>query len=167
MVVRLVPDQALGNNPSPRPQPELARLAGIGQQHGRSSVRDLRGRTSGVQPIRQYRLEPGEHLQAGLAQALVPFDDPGLASRLAVGVQQGRLHWRYLPVKPSFGPGSLGVSLRAQPERVDLLAGQATPSRDPLCRLELIRHVNRPRLRPRRAYAGADIRAEPDAAHSL
>ena len=79
-------DQALRDDPRSRPQPKRPRPVGVDQQHGGRAVGDLRRRARRVQAVVEHRLEPGQRVQAGLAQSLVPVDRP-----------VGRLHRRSSP----------------------------------------------------------------------
>ena len=101
VVVRLRPDQALGDDPGARPQPQCPGPASLKHQDRGRAVGDLRGRARGVQAVRQHRPEPGQGGQAGLPQALVAVDGAGFAGRLVIGVEDRRLDGHDLAVEPS------------------------------------------------------------------
>ena len=60
-----------------------------------------------------------------------------------------------------------GLALRLEAPRLQVLAGEAAVAGDPVGALELVGHVDRPRLRPRVARTGRDVRAQRDPAHRL
>ena len=89
-----------------------------------------------------------------------------MTGRLLVLVEHRCLDRADLAVEPALGPGLLGLSLRLEPELVDVLAGDAAPLGDPLGGGELVGQVDVPRLgAPLAVRAG--VRAQPDAAHRL
>ena len=120
-----------------------------------------------MQAAVDHRLERGQRLRRGLAQALVALDGCGLAGRLPVRVQHRRLDRHDLAVEVPACPGGGRVALRAQAERVQVGPGQAAPLRDPLGRDELVGHVDRPRRRARACPAGHGAGAERHPAHRL
>ena len=115
----------------------------------------------------EHRVQRSQALQRGVAQALVARDDVPLARRLLLLVEHRRLDPTDLPVEPALGPGLLGLLLGCQPERVDVLAGDAAPLGDPLGGLELVGHVDIPGLRADRRAVRTRVGAQPDAAHRL
>src|SRR5207344_2849477 len=83
------------------------------------------------------RLEPGELLEAGFAQALVPTDVVGGARRLAVLAEVGGVERQHLALEAAFGPRPPGALLRSEAERVAVGAGDAPLVRDALRAFEL------------------------------
>ena len=83
----------------------------------------------------------------GVAQNLVAGDDLLLAGRRLLLVEHRCRDPADLAVEAALGPGLLGLALRSQAELVDILAGDAAPLGDPLGGLELVGHVDVPRLR--------------------
>ena len=78
-------DEAGVDDPGPGREAELLGLLGGHEQHGGGAVGDLRGRAGGVHAVLAGdRLEGGELLERGLAQALVAGDRVGGAGGLAV-----------------------------------------------------------------------------------
>jgi hypothetical protein len=157
VVVRLGPEEALGDDPGARRDAQRLRPAGLQQQHRGRAVGDLRGRARGMQPVRQHRPQPGQRFHAGLAQALVAVHGAGLAGGLVAGVGDRRLDRHDLPVKPAFRPGALGGLLGAQAERVDAGPGQPAPLGDPLGGDVLVRQVDVPGRRAGRPGVRADV----------
>ena len=137
-------------------RPSAPRPGGVGHQHGGRAVGDLRGRPRGVQAVLDHRLEPGQGVQAGLAQPFVAVDHPAR-----------RFHRRDLPAEPSLRPGGPCQGLRAEAQGVDLRARQAAAPGDSLRGDELVRQVDVPGVRPRRADPGAHVGAQRHARHGL
>ena len=141
----------LGDDPGPRPQAERPRPVRVHQQHGGGAVGDLRRRARGVQAAVEHRLQPGQRLQAGLAQALVAVDGAGLAGRLPVASSTGALTGMISRSNRPSAQACWASCLRAQAERVDVGAGDAAALGDPLGGVELVRQVDVPRRGPGRA----------------
>jgi hypothetical protein len=120
-----------------------------------------------VDPAFQHRLELAQPFQRGFAQALVAADHVPLAGGLLLLVKDRCLDRRDLPVEAALVPGALGVLLRGQAERVDVLAGDAPSLGDPLGGGELIGQIDVPRRGPQDAAVGTRIGAEADPAHRL
>ncbi len=87
--------------------------------------------------------------------------------RFALLVDDRCDHVQHLAVEAALVPGLLRECLRPDAESVDVLAGDAAPTRDALGGLELVGHVDVPRLGPSRAGLVAHIGAERDLAHGL
>ncbi len=123
-------------------EPELGGLLGRHHQHGGRAVGDLRRRAGGVHAVLAGdRLELGELLEAGLAQALVPGDGVGGAGQVAVLVGVGRVDRHDLGAEAALGPRPGGQLLGAEPELVGVLAGDAPLVGDALGPLELGGHL--------------------------
>ena len=142
-------------------------LVFVHPQHGGRAVGDLRRGARGVDSALQHRLQRSEPLQRGVAQALVAGDECALGRRLLVLVEHRRGDAADLPVEPALGPRLLGLLLRGEAERVDVLAGDAAALGDPLRGGELVGQVDVPRRGPQDAAIRSGVGAEPDAAHRL
>ena len=141
---------------------------GVHEQQRRCAVGDLRRGAGRVGAAVEHRLELGELLQRGLADALVGVDDLGVAGGLALLVEDGSLDGEDLAVEPTL------VARRAWPS-------PATTGRTRRPRLGRIRGRGRCGRRPRtgsagrctspsgrgRAGAGRDVGAEREAGHRL
>jgi hypothetical protein len=120
-----------------------------------------------VQAVGQHGLEAGQTLERRLAQALVGVDDAGLARVVALGVEDGCGDGRDLALEAALVDGHARLLLRGEPERLEVGPAEAAVVGDPVGRLELVGHVDRPVRRSRVAGAGGHVGAEGDAGHRL
>ena len=119
VVVGLRPDEALRDDPGPRPQPECPRPGCLGQQHGGRAVGDLRGCPGRVHAVLDHRRKPGQASR--------------LVSRRPSSFSPARRapSPRDLPVEPALRPGGLAHFLGPEAERVGLRARQPALPGDP------------------------------------
>src|SRR6185437_16121544 len=90
------------------------------------------------------RAQFAQAFERRFAQAFVAADGAGLAGGLALLVQDRRVDRQDLAVETALGPCLRGKLLRAQPELVELLAGEAALDGDPLGAGELVAGVDGP-----------------------
>ena len=153
---RVHADEAGVDDAGPRTQTELVGLLGGGEQERRGAVGDLRRRAGGVDAVLAGdRLEGGQLLEGGLAQALVARDGVGRAGGLALLVDVGSVDRHDLAAEAILGPGLGGALLGQEAELVGVVAADAPLVGDALGALELrgelvLREV---RLRDRTAEA--------------
>ena len=99
-----------------------------------------------MQAALHHRLESGQSFGGGVAQTLVAADRVPLGRGLLVLADDRRLQWRDFPVEAMLVPCALGLLLGDQAEVVEVGAGEATATSDPLRGGELVGHVDVPRL---------------------
>lgn len=150
-----------------RGRPQRARLVFVHPQHCGGAVGDLRRGARGVHGAFHHRLEPGQALHGGVAQALVTADHVALVGGSLVLVENRRLDRGDLAVEAVLVPGPLGPLLGQEPEVVEILASDAAAFGNPLGGGELIGHVDVPRGGADQRAVRAGVGAEPDAAHGL
>ncbi len=111
--------------------------------------------------------ERGQGFERGVAQTLVTADVEDVPGQFALFGALGRLEAQDLAVESTLVPCLAGVALTALAERVDVGARDAAAFGDPFGGLELVRHVDVPRIRVVRTGIGADVRAERNDRHRL
>ena len=145
MVVRLGADQALGHDPGaraagPRPRPGPRPSAARRRRRRRSARRcrpcACRRRSTGFSPA-----SPSAVVSRSPWSRVTLRVSP---VRFAVLVEHGRLDRRRPRGRSGPRPSRAGLALGRQPERVELLAGDAAPLGDPLGGEELVGHVDVP-----------------------
>ena len=114
-----------------------------------------------------HRLEAGQGLHRGVAQALVTADHVPLVGGSLVLVEHRRLDRGDLAVEAVLVPGPLGSLLRQEAQMVEVLASDAAALGDSLGGGELVGHVDVPRRRADQRAVRACVGAEADAAHRL
>ena len=119
-------------------RPRASARSAVARSDGRGPVGDLRGGAGGVDAVLAgHRLELGQALQAGVAQALVALHPVGGAGGLALLVDVGGVDRQDLGVEAALGPGPSGQLLGPEAEGVAVVAGDAPPLGDALGPLEL------------------------------
>ena len=102
----------------PRREAEGAALSAVITRTA-AAVADLRGRARGVDAVgASHRLEPGEALERGLAEAAVAGDVMGGARGLALVVDVGGVDLDDLGAEATLGPGLGRPLLRGEAELV-------------------------------------------------